>query len=229
MSGLEKKPEFFVNEWFQKAIEKGDFNSMIVSGSRGVGKSVYALKLAYSILKDWELVFRNLYYDAQRLYWDLKARGRLKLIVIDDAGVGFSNLWYHTNRDYYRLMSSVGQILRTEICNLVMTAPNPQMIVKPFREMNDWFVKVSYLNPHTVKRRATVFKLFSDHKGSVYTNKLGREFYRCWLPEDVWERYQTIRKEYINEILPLLKSKIEFEKEKVGIGSFRKDLEKYYS
>jgi len=144
------------------AIKKQRHVSLILYGPRGAGKSRTALIIAYSILyyqkykklpqtkeefEDFDLwsrvVHRQVIYNPEQLIRKIKNRKtRIPVLIIDDANIMFNSRIYRENAKLYFALIGLFATIRTEVANLIITAVDPEELIKPLRQMQAWFGKV---------------------------------------------------------------------------------------
>lgn len=215
--------KFYLSKWIKNAVWNWDFNSMMVVGSRGVGKSTYAMLLAYHYFGDWDEVFDALYFDAENLFKDIEEKNRMEIVIIDDAGVGFNTNWFFSDKKYYQLLDSLAQVLRSDVANLFLTTPTIGRLVKPFRTMNDFLIKIGYTTVGKRRRRASVFRTLAGGDSKTMRDLRQRETFTCRLPQEAYKRYKKIRRAFRNMVLPKLKDMVKKGKDEMGYNAWRPD------
>lgn len=193
----------YFEKLIKEAIEEMGFVGIIVYGRQGAGKSVYAIKLAYKILGDWDKALNAVKFDAREILEFLSDK-RKKILIWDDAGVFASKYLYFRDIHYVDLISSLVDTIRPKLACLVLTTPSPSRLLRVFREIDFYYVKI-------VKHRGQyrVAKIYGNYilpTGFRYTRLLAREIFNVLLPNDVYNKYLEKRQYYNEYVLAELKA-----------------------
>ncbi len=126
----------------------------LVFGQRGIGKSVYALKVAEQIFQyyganeaeAWKLAMRSLKFTIQdfiRLAKDMTERDWITpVVIIDDAGSGFGSKQFFQNRSRVNKLKSVLDTARTWSSAFIFTTPTGGSLLKDIRRSHDFEIKI---------------------------------------------------------------------------------------
>ena len=198
--------------WMIRAYQSGGFNSIIIYGKQGAGKSIYAIKVVYDMLRRLGLVpkegtsrevyKRYLVFSARQFMGKLRsARGeRLPALIWDDAGVHGSSYLFFTDIFLAKALGDLFRVARTRVANILFTTPSPRDLLKPFRSYDTIIVYVHEIDD--VWSRAHIYQLRLLPSGDVRIFKKAMEDFRRRLR--TYNDYLTLRDRYVEEALDML-------------------------
>jgi len=194
---------FMTTRKILRAWRAHEFYGLIVYGPQGIGKSSYMLQVMYQVYGDWDLVFENVIFSLDDLVDLIKMTKetdeRLKLIGWDDAGIHGHKYVYFRKRDAVALISAWLDVARTKVAGLIVTTVDPRNLLKPVREsLGMRYGKVLRADAH--HRRAV--RVYDQHlmpTGARFLRKSHVDFFNVYLPDDVYQRYLEMRKEFYRE------------------------------
>ncbi len=135
-----------------EAYKTNGFESAIVFGKQGVGKTTYALKVAKEVYQRlghepheaWEFALDSLFFelkDALRLMKIFRENDRtIPVIIFDDAGLWLQK--YKWQREDLMKFYEVYNIIRNIVSGLIFTTPSPNDITFYVREKGWKLVKI---------------------------------------------------------------------------------------
>ncbi|CCD22100.1 DnaA-like replication initiation protein [Aeropyrum pernix spindle-shaped virus 1] len=198
--------------WMESAFRTGGFNSVIVYGKQGAGKSVYAIKVVYDLLRRLgvvpasstsRIVFkRYMVFSASHFIGKIKnARGaRLPAVIWDDAGVHGGSYLFFTDVFLAKALGDLFRVARTRVANIIFTTPSPRDLLKPFRSYDTIIVYVHEMDE--VWSRAHIYKMRLLPSGDVRVQKKAMEDFRRRLR--TYDEYIRIRDRYVDEAIDAL-------------------------
>lgn len=189
---------------------------VLVHGEKGVGKSVYALKVMWEVFEamgyDTDTAFKmamdRLFFRPRRfLDCVYNAKERVKadkndkeiVICVDDAGVGLGRELYRKDQILYYEVLSVWQALRTYATCVILTTPEPQKLAGALT----WNLRVHITIVKEWNRMAKGYPEKSDPLG---LHRRARrqdgydETYSTLLPDRYYNPYNKRRIEFGDEI-----------------------------
>ncbi len=162
--------------------------------------------------------FRNV--DAAQEQYEVTGKP-VKLIVWDDAGLWISRYWWMM--DFSKLFSDYLNVIRTDYSAVVFTTPSAKKLLKDVRELPGM---------HTGRPA----EISTDHPWARYINinagwmspdfkkdgvkTVAKDFFRAWLPDEVYREYDKVRRAY---------AKIAKERCKQAIDAMIKDGQMSYA
>ncbi len=196
------------------AYKRYDFVSAFVVGPQGMGKTTYAMLVAYEIYGDWDKVLGNLYFDPRealpRFREALASGRRIPLVIFDDAGMHLSKYLISSNKEGFhlaKLLNALINLARTLTAGVVYTSPDMD-ILKELRK-KAWVV-VEPLAPHGRSKPYRVARLYRKRilaSGKVAIQKLGLDEYDLRaIPSDVRKQYEEKRKRAMEPLLEELEA-----------------------
>ncbi|RUM47494.1 MAG: hypothetical protein DSY37_02245 [Hyperthermus sp.] len=145
------------------AYKRYDFLSAFVVGPQGMGKTTYAMLVAYEVYGDWDRVLDSLYFDPRealpRFREALASGKRIPVVIFDDAGMHLSKYLISSSREGFhltRLLNALINLARTLTAGVIYTSPDMD-ILKELRK-KAWVV-VEPLAPHGRSKPQRVARL----------------------------------------------------------------------
>lgn len=195
---------------------------VLVFGERGIGKSVYALKVmeqvfrafGYSEEEAWQLALDSLIFKLDD-FLDLARRIRREeciypIITVDDAGSGFGAKKYFTNRHAVDDLKGVLDTARTWVTGLIFTTPSSGGLLKDVRDLHCFEVEIKkgsggsksqgYEN---YPRRAKALNKRPGYGGKTwYSKRKGYiDEFSCYLPNAKYKEYWKKRCKFSDQAL----------------------------
>ncbi len=198
--------------WMLRAYKTGGFNSIIVYGKQGAGKSIYAIKVTYDMLRRLEAVpasettryvfKRYMVFSAAQFIGKIKsARGaRLPAIIWDDAGVHGGSYIFFTDVFLAKALGDLFRVARTRVSNIIFTTPSPRDLLKPFRSYDTIIVYVHEMDD--VWSRAHIYQMRLLPSGDVRITKRAMEDFKRRLR--TYDDYIRVRDRYVDEAIEAL-------------------------
>jgi len=121
----------------EKAYEREGFISALIFGSQGIGKTSYALRVAKQVYSSWHKALDYLFFNPKeaikRLWTALEKGERLKLIILDDAGLwlGKSQWWHREKLEFAEFFD----IIRTVCSAVIFTTPADNLLSRLSHEI----------------------------------------------------------------------------------------------
>jgi len=183
---------------------RNQFGLFIIYGQQGIGKSVYAILALKELGLDWRdhMFFRPEEFLA-RVKQAYYRREKLKALVIDDAGVGL--FAYNWNKPFVKAFIKFLNTGRTIVSNVLLTTPNPSMLVKKVTASDAYFVKV--VKDGTPERNTPYLRLAKGYRnimlpsGSRIVKLVFEDRFKAYLPDSEFEEYQEYRYGYVGDVM----------------------------
>lgn len=195
--------------WFSKRINDAyahfGFISIFVGGFQGMGKTRYGMKIMYGVYKDWDKVLENIYFDPEKLKTKLreatKDGTRFPCVMLDDAGVGL--IKYEAQRKPSIEFNKLFSLIRTTTAGFVFTAVEKEDIQRYVRGKFRYGIAITG-DMRKMKRMATGYEyklaLWNPLARPKGTRIYGAAFSLDDIPQDILNRYEQMRREYILEV-----------------------------
>jgi hypothetical protein len=211
------------NEWLwlgtriASAHKTNGFESAIVFGKQGAGKTTYALKVAKEVYQQlghepdeaWRYALDSLFFelkDALRMMKIFRENDRtIPVIIFDDAGIWLQKyLWYKEEMiKFYRVYN----IIRNIVNGLIFTTPSPNDIAFYVREKGWKLIKITRNGRQPDNTPKAIAKIAVNKitvvKGRI-TNKIKWrtvDDYTVKLPDWVYKEYVERRKVYEEKLM----------------------------
>jgi hypothetical protein len=198
------------------AYKTNGFESAIVFGKQGVGKTTYALKVAKEVYQRlghdpqeaWEFALDSLFFelkDALRLMKIFRENDRtIPVIIFDDAGLWLQK--YEWQREDLMKFYKVYNIIRNIVSGIIFTTPSPNDITFYVREKGWKLVKIVRNGSAKGIRRARAkiaVNTITIKKGKVQNVVKWKTIddYYVHLPDWIFKEYQERRKIYEEKAL----------------------------
>jgi len=188
---------------------------------RGVGKSVYALRILMDIYKttDWNELRKYIVFmpqdflrildiivnrDKENPYEILAKEERLPLLVWDDAG-----FWLNRQRWMNKFVIAVREnmnVIRTAISCIIFTAPTWSELARGIRDHVDIVVTIKRNNKESsiAKGYKVIQGIFDEFKRET----IFVDYFRIYLPDEIYKPYDQMRKSYVKIGLQRMKERL---------------------
>jgi len=185
---------------------------------RGIGKSVYSIKIIMQVynVKDWPKIREYIVFTPEDFVKILdkliNENIRLPLLVWDDAG-----FWLNKQRWMNKFVIAVREnmnVIRSYMTSIIFTSPTYVELARGIRDHLDLAVLIRLKNydPDPQKRysRGRGYKHSED---LFFTNKkrpepIFEDMFKLWLPDRIFWPYDEFRKEYVKIGLQRMKQRI---------------------
>lgn len=230
-----------IKEWDLKlgnriiaATLKNGFLSCITKGERGYGKTAYDIKNAayvgykihgYTNDDDaYQYALDNIIFTAdellRRVDYNIRNTEISPVIIIDDATVHFSSYMFFINVFQTALMNATFDTIRTITRSVLLNCPNKKRLLKALQYYDDYEITIYKEIPGGYERKAVAIKWYSLPDGHRRFRKDFEDYFSCYLPDWVYEKYleqRHIHMQDINEQLTTLRKKLDKHKSKMSL------------
>ena len=202
-----------ISRHMREALEDGEFRAFIIVGSKGAGKSTYAIKAVAHYLHYFEgLQFRDAYREALESvvftapeFIDVASEGR-DVIIWDDAGVFLSTyMWFDEKyRRYLEAFLDYYDVVRTDASIIIFTTPKKDKLPPKVRTDPSSFIvriaKAGFVVENNTKVKIARAEGVRNQEG-LYEDRTIRQLvfrdkFRVKLPEDIYNDYMKKRRKY---------------------------------
>ncbi len=190
-----------------------------VFGPQGTGKTTYALKTLKQVYKEldyedpWGEALSHTFFDIKDALDLLKKSAesgqRIPVILFDDAGTWLIKYsWYQKDmKSFIKLYN----LIRTLTSGIIFTTPHPDDILKNVRDKTWRKIKIvrngkkDGVQQGIAKHyKYNIVKRNGDFKS--FAVEVAWDFYKVHLPDDVFKRYEDIRREkgikpFVDEVI----------------------------
>lgn len=193
----------------QQAYEREYYIGAIVYGGRGHGKSIYAMKVAYEVLGDWNKVLDAIVFRLEDVVSTLKEavykNERLKILIWDDAGVHASKYLFfdRSKLDLIAALSGLLQVIRTALACMIITTPEAHDVLRFLREQEGVY-RIKVLRLNEVRAMAKAYKLALAPSGAHFISKAFIDYFTLRVPQDIYREYMKVREQYTVEAIEML-------------------------
>lgn len=222
------------------------FIEAIIEGERGYGKSSYALKVMAQVYKTleglpdddaWIRAIDNMLFSMDDLSHLITKNIDTSTVspswCLDDATVHFSSYKFFTNLYEVIQIHGMFDTIRTVCTGLLLTCPKRGLLLAALRSYDD--IKVEIYMDRGWERIARGYKIKTTPIGQRRIYKNFEDFYSCYLPDWVFDKYMEKRAFYLkqtnDELLKILgrkeeKKKIREVQNKLQKITLRKKMDK---
>jgi len=189
------------------------FNSFIITGRRGIGKSAYSLSALHAVytkrgmsnIAAWDASLNSLKFTIPEIIDYLKtavdADEKRVCLIWDDTRIFASGMKYHLNMKLIDKLSGMLDYIRTSLCSLIMTCPSTSGLLGVLKSYDDYEVKIHFTHAGGFAREAKGYLWSSLPSGQKRIYHKFTDSYSCRLPNWVYKRYMTKRKDAFKTIL----------------------------
>jgi len=194
------------------ARKYNSFISTLTKGRRSDGKSCYNIKgmanahfIHDGIPEDdaWQQAIDDIIFRpddlTQRVRKNIKNDEISLCWCIDDAAVHFSSHLFFINIFQNALLNATFDTIRTVVTALLVNCPSKKRLMKALREYDDIEITL-YRQPHQYQRKAVAIQWFSLPSGDRKFRKIFEDYFSCYIPDWVYQKYMLKRKKYLETI-----------------------------
>lgn len=208
MSRIEWKETTALTNLVKRRVKWKGHESVFIYGRRGSGKSTYALLLAYSIYRDWNLVFKYCVFDRDSLlrvlaecydFQNRKIIKRIPVLIWDDATV--STLSTKERDLFLEEFARFYTTIRSVVAFFVWTGPTILLMSAKLRSVEWTLVHIARVSDYKSHANFLKYMVFPNGRTTVSNFTLGDQklfesFYFSWIPQDIRARYEVKRDGY---------------------------------
>jgi hypothetical protein len=193
------------------------FLSAITKGERSYGKTSYDIKNmayvyyivnGYSEEEAWNEALDNVIFTPDELLkkvdYNIKSEYISPSITIDDAGVHFSSHLFFINVYESSLMNATFDTIRTITHSLLINCPTKKRLMSALRSYDDYDISI-YKEEAVYERKSVAIKWYTLPDGHRKYKKEFEDYFSCYLPDWVYDKYIIKRKKYLKDISDELK------------------------
>jgi len=202
------------------AARGGLFFSGLVSGPREIGKSSYCLKslhaaliaLGYSEDAAWEKCLDSIKFkliDVVNYLEDAAKKDDREICLIwDDCRIsGGGSVWFHSPKLVTRL-TAVLDTVRSSLSSMLLTAPSSSGLLSVLNSYDDYIIKVSFGSRGGWYRLGRGYIQRSLPSGQKRIYRSFEDIYSCYLPNEIYSRYNVMRKNALKDALQNLRKEV---------------------
>jgi len=205
------------------AVKTEGFFSGLISGPRSIGKSSYALKslhyalvsLGYSDEYAWEICLKSIKFKLIDVVNFLEHAAmkdtRAPCLIWDDVRISGSGIVYFTNPRLVKRLISVLDTVRTSLASLILTAPSSEGLLGALKSYDDYIIKVGHSQDGGWYRDGKAYIIRTLPSGSKRVYRSFKDTFSCYLPNDVYKKYNAMRKSALRDAIKDLKKEVKNE------------------
>jgi len=193
-------------------MKRYDFESLFIIGPQGMGKTTYAMLVAYEVYKDWDKVLEFLAFDPREVLPKfreaLRAGKRIPLVIFDDAGIHLSKYLWSIDRESQQiamLMNAFYNVIRTVCAAVIFTSPDMD-VLKELRKKSWWVGEPKAPSGRNKPQRIMIlYRKRIMVTGEVRVSRKAEDEYDLRLiPRDIRKLYEEKRKAAMEPIIEKL-------------------------
>lgn len=204
-----------------------DFISAMVTGKRGIGKTVYCIKLVrqyyelkYGMDKDeaYRKAISSIIFSLDEMIHLMKThtwKNRVDVIIFDDCGIFTSGMMYSSFQKQFAMLRASLDGIRSITGALLLTAPTVTSTAKFIQSYEHLIIKVS--KQWEWQRLSIGYQKYRTPFGKTYTRRLFEDHFSAYLPKTHFYNYMELRETHKAELIKQL--------EKMNTKSSKKALE----
>jgi len=116
-------PEWSLEDYIRDAIRNYGWESIVIWGPKGSGKSNLMLQIGYMVYQDWDLVLQHVIFEPSDFIRITKEGGRIPWLGWDDIGVHLPRTLYFTDRKLWSAFKRNWDAFRTNLSVFTFTIP----------------------------------------------------------------------------------------------------------
>lgn len=189
------------------------FQSFMVIGRRGIGKSSYSLRALHDALVDmgyddetsWNMSLDSIKFKisdvCSYLLNAVNSDDKKIALVWDDLRVFASGSQYQLQMKLVNKLIGLLDTVRTAVSILILTCPSPKGLLSVLQSYDDYLIKIRHCERGGYYREATGYLWTTLPSGQrrIYTKF--RDSYNCRLPNWVYDEYMVQRKQALRDAL----------------------------
>lgn len=207
------KKGYTLEDYFIEAVKTGGYETALVWGVQGGGKSSRMLQMGYWIYKDWDVVLDNVIFKpsefVNRLQSTPKAK-RIPCLLWDDIGVHYTSSTFKTDIMQYQAIDAAWAAIRTKCNVIIMTIPLIDRLAKNIKDNITFEVFIGRNQLEAIRR---IFHLPGMRGSESGYFKLVVEDIRSFglydVPIEVWKKYWDKRLQLTQDALAKLDTTID--------------------
>ena len=189
----------------------GIFVGAIIYGLRDIGKSSYALKVAYQVYRGlgyedeeaWKKALGSIIFKTKDVinlieqYTDYD--NRAPIVLWDDAGMHASSMSYHTDMVMARHLKGIIDGIKTATHSLILTTPTIEGLLSFLRKYDDYRVRITTGEGGEWRRQAIISHWVTYDTKGRRLRRWKKDEFSCRLPDWVHNIYKKTRASYLDE------------------------------
>jgi len=207
---------YILTKLIENAYSRESFISALIFGSQGIGKTSYALHVAKEVYGSWHKALDCLFFNPKgaidRLFLALEQDERLKLIIMDDAGLwlGKSQWWKRDKLEFAEFFD----IIRSVCSAVIFTTPADNLLSRLSHEIQ-LRIKVSPIDSELysqlkrqgynidvdIWRVAKIYRFSLSPLFQPIIKKQAYDIFPLYYPSDIKALYDRKRKEAVRQKL----------------------------
>ena len=112
-----------LEDYIRDSIEHYGWESIVIWGSKGSGKSNFLLQIGYMVYQDWDKVLSHIVFSPMDFIRITKEPGRIPWLGWDDIAAYLPRSLYFTNRALWSAFKQNWDTFRTKLNSFVCTSP----------------------------------------------------------------------------------------------------------
>jgi len=189
------------------------FFSIMILGKRSIGKTSYALRSIHDFYvnqgqthnNSWRLALNCLKFSIPDVISFLENALNKDIVepvlLWDDTRVFGSGSMYRTNPLLVQQLGGLLDVIRTCLSNLILTCPSNSGLLGILKSYDDYICKIHYSPDGGYHRTARGYLWSSLPSGKRLIYHKYNDFYSCYLPQWVYDKYMKTRKDAMKSLL----------------------------
>jgi len=197
-----------MEDYLVNAYTKGLYETVLIWGVQGSGKSSRMLQMGYWIYKDWEKVLNSIVFQPIEFVKRLQAIPEGKIIpclLWDDVGVHYPSSTFKTDIKQYEAIDSTWAAIRTKCSVIILTIPLIDRLAKNIKDNITYEV---FIGNNQMERIQRIIRLpgLRNEESNCFKILIERpqRFNLYEVPKPIFERYWERRLQLTEEALQRL-------------------------
>jgi len=210
-------PGWTLEDYLRHAVESQGYETVLIHGVQGSGKSNRMLQQGYWIYRDWDKVLANIVFkpaDFVKKLQSIPMGKRIPWIGFDDVGVHYPSSKFKTDVKQYEAIDATWAAIRTKCSVISLTIPLLDRLAKNIKDNVSFEVYIGRNQMELVER---IVRLPSFDRMETRLFKIlvegPRKFNLYDVPKDVFKEYWDMRLRLTEEALESLAQATDLEVE----------------
>ena len=197
------------------------YEQLFIEGPQGMGKTTYAMLVAYEVYRDWKTALYWTVFDPRTIWHEfdrriemleageLESTDRIPLVIFDDAGIFFSKYLYQQGKEGQELAEAINSLfnmIRSICAAVIFTSPDMD-VLKELRKKSWWVGEPRVLYTKEDPRRImTLYKRRITFMGAYKTKSAIDNFRLDVIPQWVRTEYNKKRGRALKQVSSRLRN-----------------------
>ena len=202
------KDGWTLEDYIVDAVRNGGYETILLWGVQGAGKSTRMLQMGYWVYKDWDAVLKSIVFKPSEFVKRLREvplKTRIPCLLWDDIGVHYTSSTFRTNIQQYEAIDATWAAIRTKCNAIILTIPLIDRLAKNIKD-NVTFEVYTGRNQREYVQRLVRLPGIGQTESNLFKIVIEKpEVFDLYnVPKDVFKQYWEMRLQLTEEALDRL-------------------------